>query len=46
MLIKQLLTVPEAWSYSTIDDINAVIGEQENKVSSVDNVRVVAPHAR
>jgi UDP-3-O-[3-hydroxymyristoyl] N-acetylglucosamine deacetylase len=46
MLIKQLLTVPDAWSYSTIDDITALIGKQENKVSTVDNIRAVSPHAR
>lgn len=45
MLIKQLLAVPDTWSFSTIDDINAIMGEQEKKTSMVNNVGQVAQRA-
>jgi UDP-3-O-[3-hydroxymyristoyl] N-acetylglucosamine deacetylase len=34
MLIKQLLAIPDAWSYTTIDDIQSIIGEQASRSST------------
>jgi len=32
LLIKQLIQVPDTWSYTTVDDIVSIIGQSEEKV--------------
>lgn len=46
MLIKQLFAIPDAWSYTTMDEIDSIVAAQENRVSGVNSVAPVAQHAR
>lgn len=39
MLIRQLLAIPDAWSYTTMDDISAIIGEQMEMTPKADGAR-------
>lgn len=38
ILIKQLLSIPDAWSYTTIDDICSLVGEQKSASTNREEV--------